>query len=697
MYKEFHVIFHKGLRKNGSSRFFEDGECSIAQDCYFDETGNIFSRKFMVTITEFSNEIKTIFPYNYTDELIVLAGSVLCKQNGNTISTGFGSGKMSCVEYDNVLYIVNGTSKKRYDGINIQDIGNDEPTTAPTISLDNLEIADCNSAWTASSDVSTYVDEHDYQSNPDDSSDIKSIRLEINDAFATGIIGYRNITSKDLSDYTHIGCWIKTNKNINAGVIELVLDNTAACVSPLENLDIPAISINEWQWVVLELSDPSLLTAVVSVGLNVTSDIEGFTVRIDRIIAITEGELDGAYYYKYTYVDSNGKESNYSPISSVVNCKSEQNSVTVTETSDSKISYINLYRLGGTLTDWYYVTQVSNATQAITDNNADSDLSALGDAEYNDPPSSGLSYIVEHYERLIGAKTTVYPHSIEYSVEYEPEYWGEDLSQQYLISNKDACTGLLSWGRYVIFCKKKHIFVMEGSNPNNWHKRKSDSTYGNIAPLALMFYKMPIFLSWFGLCFFDGNKEILFSENVREFFDENRNYLSDAVGCVYDDKCYLSLPGASNVLVYDFISKIFYTYSLQLRALRYSYLDGFLYAGNNDYNLVRMEQDSNDGSYDTVNLQIKSKAYPLNDTINNVGNLRNYIISLNTKGENVTFNIYIDETLKQTITLNTSSMTRLRKSFDATLKGKFVEFEFVYTGTKQIEIETPILINPKNE
>ena len=58
-------------------------------------------------------------------------------------------------------------------------------------------------------------------------------------------------------------------------------------------------------------------------------------------------------------------------------------------------------------------------------------------------------------------------------------------------------------------------------------------------------------------------------------------------------------------------------------------------------------------------------------------------------------NVYIDKELKQTTVLNTSSIIRLRKSFDATLKGKYVEIELVGDDlTKQIEIQTPIYINP---
>ena len=675
MYKNFLVNFHKGLRQKGSPRFFDDGECSVAQDCYFDEVGNIFSRKFINTVREYDYAIKTIAPYN-GDLIVALSDGSLYNGSAAIVSSGMGANKLSNVVYNDVLYL----GAKRYDGTNLHDTGNAAPATAPTPAATNADVSDCNSAWTASANVTASLDEHDYKEN------LKSVKLAIVVGFATGVIAYDDITSIDLSSYTHIGLWVKANQNVNSGVLELVLDNTAACASPLETIDLPALSINSWKWCVLELSDPSLLTAIISVGLNANSDPGIVTVRLDRIIAMTEGELDGEYYYKYTYVDSNGKESGASAVSAAVNPKEEPVGIGVTASAVSKVSYINLYRLGGTLTDWYYVTQVANTTQTIADDNADNDLSTLFDASDNDAMPAGLTYLTEHYERIIGAKTTAYLNSVLYTVGYEPEYWGEDLNQQYLISNKDACTGLLSWGRYVIFCKSDKIFVLEGSEPSSWHKRKSDSSYGNLAPWALTFYKVPIFINYFGLYFFNGNNEFNFSEIIKDFFIENKSYLSAAISCIYDDKLYLTIN--DKVLVFDFILKIFYTYDLTLTEMRYS--DGVIYAGNGT-NLVKLEQ--NTGS-DTVNMQIKSKAYPLHDVPNNIGSLKNIIVNIDTKSKDVSLKTYIDEVLFQTMTLNTSSMTRLRKSFNSNAKGKHVEFEFVYSGTKQIEIQSPLVVNP---
>jgi len=698
MYKEFPVNFHKGLRSGHSPRAFEDGECSIAQDCYFDELGNIYSRKFVNKVTEFTSPVKTIYPYNYIDKLVVVLNDGAMKdEDGTAITTGLaGSSRYSCIEYNDVLYFTNPTESKRYDGTNVQNMGNDEPELAPTCDTISSVVSNCNTAWTPSANVAAEKDEHDYQVNPNDSSDDASCKLTIAAGFGVGVIAYEDFADKNFDSFTHINFWIKSSINIDDGALEIMISDISAGAAPLETLSLPALTTNEWTYVSLTFASPSALIGVISVALSADSDFGAAIIRIDDVIACNGGNPNGEYYYKTTYVDSNGKESNTSPISHAVNPKNEEVIINIIESADSKVDYINLYRLGGSLTAWFYITQVSNVSQDITDNLADGSLVTILDATINDSPPDGLSFIVEHYERMIGAKDTDYLNSVQYSEEYEPEYWGDNLSQQYLIGNKDACTGLLSWGKYIVFSKQNNIYVLEGSNPGTWHRRKSDSSVGNIAPWAFSFYKFPIFLSYDGLSLFDGNKDASISQRLKLFFTDNKSYLPNAIGAIFNDKYFMALPDTDFTLVYDFDLKIFYTYYLKLSEIRYNYLDDSLYAGDDNDNLVLLEQDTNTNDYDTVSFDIKSKAYPLHDIQNRVGNLKNFELSIDTQGEDISFMIYIDNVLKQTRTINTDSMEDIRAGFNASLKGRYAEFRFTYSGAKRIEIEPPLMINPRD-
>jgi len=95
-----------------------------------------------------------------------------------------------------------------------------------------------------------------------------------------------SITSKDFSKYDTIEMWVKSTVATSAGNLKLLLDNTAACASPLETLSIPALSADTWTFVRMSLENPETDTAIISVGLEYDADIGAVTVWIDDIMAV---------------------------------------------------------------------------------------------------------------------------------------------------------------------------------------------------------------------------------------------------------------------------------------------------------------------------------------------------------------------------------------------------------------------------
>ena len=405
------------------------------------------------------------------------------------------------------------------------------------------------------------------------------------------------------------------------------------------------------------------------------------------------GDLDGSYYYKYTYIDDNGKESNYSPVSAVIAVEDKEIDVTVVGSGSSKANYIALYRIGGTLTDYYLVSAtITDENGTYEDSSADGDLVTLADAGNNDEPPS-LVYFTEHYQRGVGVRDGTYPNSIWWSKEYQMEYWGNSTDYQYLLGGDDPCTGVLAWGQNVIVFKQGEIYVMEGVNPLKWHRRRANVRVGNIAPYSIDFWKLPIFCSYLGLYSFNSYTVKEISRKIRPWFADTQRQgeLTGAVGQVFDGEYYFGLD--SDTLVYDNEKDIFYTYNFGLGALHYDKNNGILYGGVGN-NVVKLQQTDNDSS-ETVNFQVKSKAYPLAEIESQLGDLQNYIIQLDTRGNDVSFKVYIDEVLKQTITLNTDNLTRVRGNFTGSLCGSYVEFELVYSGTDRIQIDLPLIINPE--
>ena len=114
----------------------------------------------------------------------------------------------------------------------------------------------------------------------------QSLKLVIAAGASAGDFVTDSITSKDLSGYDTIEMWVKSTVATSAGNLKLLLDNTAACASPLETLSVPAQSADTWTFVRMSLANPETDTAIISVGLEYDADIGAVTVWIDDIVAV---------------------------------------------------------------------------------------------------------------------------------------------------------------------------------------------------------------------------------------------------------------------------------------------------------------------------------------------------------------------------------------------------------------------------
>tara|TARA_R100000008_G_scaffold86653_1_gene80673 strand:+ start:108 stop:1382 length:1275 start_codon:yes stop_codon:yes gene_type:complete len=94
-----------------------------------------------------------------------------------------------------------------------------------------------------------------------------------------------SISSTDISGYTHIEFWIKTNVALTAGQfavrVSAVANNATSGV--YEDVSVPATSVDTWTHHRVAFSSAENLTAIISVGLIQVADIGAATVSIDDI------------------------------------------------------------------------------------------------------------------------------------------------------------------------------------------------------------------------------------------------------------------------------------------------------------------------------------------------------------------------------------------------------------------------------
>jgi hypothetical protein len=165
------------------------------------------------------------------------------------------------------------------------------PTDLDSYQADQV-VDSCDSAWTAKTNV-TATEESTIKKEG-----TASAKLVIASGFTTGLIATNDFSAIDISGYNAISFWIRSNTNINKGVLQLVYDEDAACASPSQTTDIPALKADTWTKVSLTLSATAAnRNAVISVGLNAASDPGAITVYIDDIR--TEMQEAGKSYIVY--------------------------------------------------------------------------------------------------------------------------------------------------------------------------------------------------------------------------------------------------------------------------------------------------------------------------------------------------------------------------------------------------------------
>src|SRR5659263_680705 len=100
---------------------------------------------------------------------------------------------------------------------------------------------------------------------------------------------HTRLAAIDLSGYKYIGFWIKSDIPVAANVLQLVLDETAACASPDETLNIPVLAAGLWRYVRVAVTGAGTTRdALISVGINAASDPGAATLFIDDIRAGNE-------------------------------------------------------------------------------------------------------------------------------------------------------------------------------------------------------------------------------------------------------------------------------------------------------------------------------------------------------------------------------------------------------------------------
>lgn len=150
-------------------------------------------------------------------------------------------------------------------------------------------IEDCEDAWNESVDANVTAD----ADTVDKKVGTASARFVVGAGAAAGaILATEVVGSLDLRAYKGIILWFKSSVALAAGDLQILLDNSANCASPLESLNLPAALANTWTRATLTFATPVNLSALISVGVKMVVDKGAFTLRLDDLRAVSTRSID---------------------------------------------------------------------------------------------------------------------------------------------------------------------------------------------------------------------------------------------------------------------------------------------------------------------------------------------------------------------------------------------------------------------
>jgi hypothetical protein len=163
----------------------------------------------------------------------------------------------------------------------------------------------CNAAFdeTVDSDITVTVDTEDKKRGTG------SNKFVIAAGASAGDIATDSISSKDISKYDYLECWVKSTVATSAGNLKILLDDSASCASPIETLEVPALTANTWTYVRMALANPETDTAIISIGLEYDADLNACQVRLDDIKVVQNDTAEWTIFPKHLWrIDRNARD-----------------------------------------------------------------------------------------------------------------------------------------------------------------------------------------------------------------------------------------------------------------------------------------------------------------------------------------------------------------------------------------------------
>ena len=279
------------------------------------------------------------------------------------------------------------------------------------------------------------------------------------------------------------------------------------------------------------------------------------------------GSLEaGDYKVKYTYVDTDGYESNGSPASDAITCLANDKIVlTVVNSTDSKVAKRYIYRttVGGST--YYYDGVIEDNTTTTKDlTQADETLMAGTElhVDHNIPPTTPHLICARRSRIMLAEDENTICSKIA------DEYFPPEL--YFPSGNRQKVTGLMEQLNTLPVFTSDSLERLTNFDASNYEFKNAYSNEGCIATRSLCNCKnLLVYLGFDGIYYFNGTAGKKLNYQLNKYIMENINptYAADSVSVYFEDKYFLTYAkGASTVpnetVYYDFETQTYGVYNL---------------------------------------------------------------------------------------------------------------------------------------
>ncbi len=370
--------------------------------------------------------------------------------------------------------------------------------------------------------------------------------------------------------------------------------------------------------------------------------------------------FNGIYQYVYTYYNSaDGTESAPNPLSSELKVNSGSISITLPENSlDSQVTTKRLYRIGGNITQFTLVIELSNTTTVYLDTLKDIELDGrlLESDNYYEAPT-GLQFLSESYAMLFGAVGS----SLRFTPIGKPNAWPPEFEIQFdadITGIGPVANGLLVFTRF-------KTYIVTGTGPTSLAQQPLRGDQGCIAFESIKEASAGtlIWASEDGLCTSSGNNVV--SLTKRFLGSISLVPVSSAV----NDEIYYCHNSDGSTLAWDYrFQPIPKWLDLDIQSLSvsngiiYGYKEGLLYSLYKDTTNTKFKYKSPrfvEGSFS------EAKTYKK--------------VYLRSEGD-IIISIIIDDEIVATFTLDSKDTHQLQVP-QQLQRGYSIQFEIEGTGT----------------